>query len=84
MPKKKWKKIAEMQTTIVCPYCLKVVPYSETNIEHIMPLSRGGKTTPNNLIRTCKKCNSEKGALTLEEYAVWKRLNRIRCGVKER
>ena len=80
MHKKKWKKVAEMQTIIICPYCLKAVPYSETNIEHILPRSRGGKTTPENTIRVCRTCNSKKGALTLQEFIEWKRLEFIRNG----
>lgn len=29
-------------------------------MDHIVPLSRGGKTEKNNVVPCCKKCNSEK------------------------
>lgn len=78
--KKRWRKITEIQTTIICPYCLKEVPLSETNLDHILPRSRFYDKSPENIVRCCKRCNTEKGALTAEEYAEWKRLNFIRNG----
>ena len=78
--KRRWRKLYGMSATIICPYCLKEVPLSETNTEHILPRSRGGKTTPENTMLVCKKCNSIKGSLTLEEFIEWKRLEFIRNG----
>lgn len=78
--KKRWRKLYSMDTTFTCPYCLRQVPFEETNIDHIVPRSRGGQTTPENIIRTCKSCNATKGALTLEEFVEWKRLEFIRNG----
>lgn len=36
---------------------------AEYHVDHIVPLSRGGSNWSSNLQLTCKKCNSEKGAL---------------------
>lgn len=50
-----------------CVYC------EETNrkvltIDHVIPQSKGGPNTWENLVTACKKCNGEKANLSLEEY----------------
>lgn len=37
-------------------------------LDHVIPQSKGGKDTWENLVTACKVCNSEKADLTLEEY----------------
>jgi len=37
-------------------------------LDHVIPQSKGGKNTWDNLVTACKQCNSEKADLTLEEY----------------
>jgi hypothetical protein len=37
-------------------------------LDHVIPQSKGGKNSWNNLVTACRKCNSEKADLTLEEY----------------
>jgi len=37
-------------------------------LDHVIPQSKGGKDTWDNLVTACRKCNSEKSNLTLEEY----------------
>lgn len=80
----KWRELYGHTAKIVCPYCLKTVKFKDTNIEHVLPKSRGGQDVADNKIRVCKKCNSEKGALTVDEYIEWKRLNAIRNGSNHR
>jgi hypothetical protein len=36
--------------------------------DHIMPLSRGGRSTPDNLTTACLRCNRSKGRRTREEW----------------
>lgn len=50
-----------------CQYCLDQLPMSELTFDHVLPLSRGGKTTWENIVTCCKPCNSKKGAQTLIE-----------------
>lgn len=40
--------------------------------DHIFPKSRGGEDSWTNSITSCQRCNSEKGNMTLEEWAVWR------------
>lgn len=49
-----------------CAYC-----GSEENIEvdHVVPLSRGGLHSSDNLVPACRPCNRSKGARTLDEWS---------------
>jgi 5-methylcytosine-specific restriction endonuclease McrA len=56
-----------------CVYCDEDLHDKEIHLDHIIPESRGGPTTMNNLQVTCRKCNTSKGTLTEEEFT-----NRLR------
>jgi 5-methylcytosine-specific restriction endonuclease McrA len=50
-----------------CQYCgIRSTP-TELSIDHIVPRSRGGRTSPENLCVACKPCNSRKGNRTPAE-----------------
>ena len=44
-----------------CCYCGKKFPTSELNLDHVIPRSRGGKTTWDNIVTSCVRCNIKKG-----------------------
>jgi 5-methylcytosine-specific restriction endonuclease McrA len=48
-----------------CVYC--GVDDSRLTIDHVIPVSRGGKTTFDNCVSSCKPCNSRKGSRTPSE-----------------
>ena len=50
-----------------CRYCQKHLEPGELSVDHILPKSRGGKETWENLITACKNCNCAKGDRTPEE-----------------
>lgn len=37
-------------------------------LDHVVPQSKGGKDSWDNLVTACRRCNGEKSNLTLEEY----------------
>ncbi len=43
-----------------CYYCGKKPSKGEATMDHIHPLSSGGKSTKNNLVVACKQCNTAK------------------------
>lgn len=50
-----------------CIYCGDTRKNRMT-VDHIIPQSKGGPNTWENMITACKKCNHEKSDLDLEEY----------------
>ena len=44
-----------------CQYCRRVFPPPELTLDHIVPRSRGGDSTWDNLVTSCRDCNLEKG-----------------------
>lgn len=50
-----------------CQYCGKKFSSSELSLDHVMPRSRGGPTTWENVVCACLKCNVRKGGRTPSE-----------------
>ena len=42
-------------------YCATVLPSSELTLDHVVPRSRGGSSTWENLVACCHPCNRRKG-----------------------
>lgn len=53
-----------------CAYC--GIKPNRLDPDHVVPLARGGYDSPANLLPACAACNSSKGAMTLNEWAVWR------------
>jgi len=51
-----------------CVYCDEDLTDQEVHLDHVIPESKGGPTTVDNLQVTCRKCNTSKGILTEEEF----------------
>ena len=52
----------------ICHYCGRLSPPKELTMDHIVPISRGGKTTKNNVVPACKECNNNKKQLLPMEW----------------
>ena len=50
-----------------CQYCGKRFAPSDLSLDHILPRSRGGGSSWENLVCCCLKCNVRKGSRTLQE-----------------
>lgn len=57
-----------------CTYCKQEL--LEFHLDHIMPLSRGGKHTIDNIQLLCPSCNLRKSNKTHEEYVLTLNLNK--------
>lgn len=53
-----------------CQYCESRLPARELNIDHVMPRSRGGPDSWENLVTACRECNLRKGRRTPEEASM--------------
>ena len=47
-----------------CQYCGQTRPLSQLSLDHVVPRSLGGRTTWENIVCSCMKCNSRKGGRT--------------------
>lgn len=56
-----------LPTQASCAYCSSPA----VGWDHIIPRSRGGSHSPDNLVPACASCNSQKGSKTADEYRVW-------------
>lgn len=50
-----------------CMYCGSRFPLSELSLDHVMPKSRGGPTSWENVVSSCVRCNVRKGGRTPQE-----------------
>lgn len=50
-----------------CQYCNSTPPRSNLTLDHVLPRSRGGKTTWENVVTACQKCNGRKSNRTPTE-----------------
>jgi len=51
-----------------CYYCGQLFRPEELCMDHIVPLARGGRSTRNNLVCSCKECNTRKKTLLPMEW----------------
>lgn len=50
-----------------CQYCLSKLPAQKLTLDHVIPASRGGQTSWENIVSSCASCNTKKGAKTPDE-----------------
>ena len=52
----------------ICHYCDRSFPPKRLTMDHIVPISRGGKSTKGNVVPCCKECNTAKKQLLPMEW----------------
>jgi 5-methylcytosine-specific restriction endonuclease McrA len=53
-----------------CQFCGGLFPASELTLDHVVPRSRGGSTSWDNLVACCHRCNNIKGDRLPEEVGL--------------
>jgi 5-methylcytosine-specific restriction protein A len=48
----------------ICHYCGLKFPFKALTLDHVVPLARGGTTSPGNVVPACRTCNQAKGPET--------------------
>ena len=56
-----------MRDRYTCQYCHRVMPSGELTLDHVVPRSRRGLSTWENLVACCFACNNKKGDRTPQE-----------------
>ena len=52
----------------ICYYCNRDVGRNNLTMDHVVPLSRGGKSKKGNIVPACKECNNKKKYLLPIEW----------------
>lgn len=56
-----------IRDSYTCQYCGNRLRRNQLNLDHVVPRSRGGKTTWDNVVTSCLVCNCQKGGRLPEE-----------------
>ena len=56
-----------LRDSFECQYCLTDFPSEDLTFDHVIPRSRGGRTTWVNVVTACQTCNLLKGNRRLED-----------------
>ena len=51
-----------------CAYCESSLKFTDSHIDHIQPVSKGGLYTESNCVLICARCNRSKGATLLRPF----------------
>ncbi len=60
-----------------CQYCLRSIERREATFDHVLPRSRGGRTTWDNVVVACFACNQKKGSRMPAEAGMKLRMHPI-------
>ena len=60
-----WKRLCSKG---LCHYCNRAFKPGDLTMDHVVPLSRGGKSSRGNLVPACKECNTKKKMLLPLEW----------------
>lgn len=61
----------------ICHYCNQKFAPEELTMDHLVPVSRGGKASRNNVVPACKECNSRKKYLLPIEWEEFIKQHRV-------
>ena len=59
-----------LRDVFTCQYCAQEFPAEGLTFDHVIPRSRGGRTTWENVVAACGQCNHVKGNRTPREAAM--------------
>lgn len=51
-----------------CAYCECEIDIKDMQVDHVVPLRKGGADSADNMLPACRSCNHYKATLTAEEY----------------
>lgn len=71
---RRWNMWVRSKTCALCKEA--IVTYEESSVDHIIPVSRGGKDTDSNVQITHVWCNNQKGDLLRWQDKIFRFLNK--------
>lgn len=49
-----------LRDKFTCQYCARTLPETQLNLDHVTPRDKGGRTTWENIVTSCFRCNTRK------------------------
>lgn len=49
-----------LRDRFTCQYCSRVLPEAQLNLDHVTPRDKGGRTSWDNIVTSCFRCNTRK------------------------
>ena len=74
--KRKYPLSRQLVKLTSCPYCSNLLDIKKAHLEHIYPVSKGGKSSSKNLVWICSSCNLKKSNKTLINFIKTHKMNR--------
>ena len=65
-----------------CAYCGQPIAYRDMQVEHLVPLAKGGADREENYMPSCHTCNHYKHTLTIEQFRA--EIGRLTARLRER
>lgn len=59
----------------ICHFCNQKFAHEDLTMDHLVPISRGGKASRNNVVPACKECNTRKKYLLPIEWEEYLKKN---------
>jgi hypothetical protein len=51
-----------------CKYCKCAMDRSSATVDHVVPLSQGGRNSRSNVVLACRACNAAKGSMSAADF----------------
>lgn len=62
--------LIKSKSCVECHWCRKIFPISEIEMDHIIPISRGGRHVLENICPACRPCNRRKSHKLVIDYEI--------------
>lgn len=61
----------------LCDYCRSPIAFDRATVDHVVPLSAGGKDGPSNWALACRACNVKKGSRSVAAAGMFLGFRRV-------
>lgn len=75
IPAQNRKRLTKQERRIVynkmdghCAYCGRKLQYANMQVDHVVPLRKGGPDVLDNMLPACRSCNHYKDTLTVQQF----------------
>lgn len=75
IPAQNRKRLTKQERRIVynkmdghCAYCGRKLQYANMQVDHVVPLRKGGPDVLDNMLPACRSCNHYKDSLTVQQF----------------